>query len=60
MKISVKIVKLTCQVISKYRNSHMNRKLTIRGFYKNQNYQISLCILGVIALESQRPNSDCL
>ena len=32
MKISVKIMKLTNQMISKSRNSHINRKLTIRGF----------------------------
>ena len=29
----------------------MNRKLTIRGFQRNQNYEISPCILGVIALK---------
>ena len=30
MKISVKIMKLTDQIISKSRNSHMNKNLTIR------------------------------
>ena len=46
MKISVKIVKMTYQRIFKYSNSHMNRKLAIH--------------IGVIALESQRPNSEQL
>ena len=49
MKISVKIMKLTNQMIFKSCNSHMNRKLTIRGFQSDQNCQISPCILGVIA-----------
>ena len=35
----------------------MNRNLTIRWFQRNQNYQISPCILGVIVLKSQRLNS---
>ena len=38
-KILVKILKLTNQMISKSRNSHMNRKLTIRGFQRDQNEQ---------------------
>ena len=58
MKISVKIIKLTYQMISKSRKSYMNRKLKIRGFQRNQNYKFPPCILGVIALKSQRPNSD--
>ena len=52
IKISIKIVKLTYQMISK----SLNRKLTIKGFQRNQKYQISSYILGVIVLKSQRPN----
>ena len=58
MKILVKIMKMTNQMISKSRNSHMNTKLTIRGFERDQNCQILPCKLGVIVLESQCPNSD--
>ena len=42
IKISVKIIKLTNQMISKSSNSHMNRNLLIRGLQRNQNYQIYL------------------
>ena len=52
IKISIKIVKLTYQMISK----SLNRKLTIKGFQRNQKYQISSYILGVIVLKSQHPN----
>ena len=52
MKISVKIIKLTGQMISKSRKSPMNRNLMIRGFQRNQNYLISSFILGVIAPKS--------
>ena len=45
-------------MISKSNNLNSNRKLTIRRFQRNQNYQISPYILGVIALKSQHPNSD--
>ena len=58
MKTSVKIMQLTNQIISKSWNSHMNIKLTIRGFQRDHNFLISPCILRVIAPTSQRPNSD--
>ena len=49
IKISVKIIKLTNQMISKSRNLYMNRMLMILRFQRNQNYHISPCIVGVIA-----------
>ena len=55
MKILVKIDKLTDQMISKSNNSHMNRNIKIE---RNKNYQISHCILRVIAFERHCPNSD--
>ena len=45
-------------MIFKYKKSFMDRKLKIRGFQTYQNYSISPFIFGVIALASQRPNSD--
>ena len=40
---SVNIIKLTNQMISNSRNSHMNRKLTIREFQRDQNFWIPPC-----------------
>ena len=53
MNTSVKILKLTNQVISKSWNSNMNRKIKTRGFQRDQNCLISPCILRVIAPASQ-------
>ena len=44
MNTSLKIIKLANQMIYKSFNSHMNRKLMIRGFQRDQKFQISLCI----------------
>ena len=49
---------MTNQKIAKYWNSHMNGNLTTRGFQRDQNYQISPCILKVIAPANQCPNWD--
>ena len=55
MKTSVKIMKLTNQMISKSYNSYININLTIRRFQRDKNYQISPYILRVIAPASQLP-----
>ena len=52
VKVSVKILELTSQMVSKYEKSPIHRKLTIRGLQRHQNCQISPSIFVVIALES--------
>ena len=37
---------------------HVNRKIIIRGFQKDQNCRILPCIFRVVVPVSQRPNSD--
>ena len=58
MNTSEKMFKLTNQMISKSLYWYINRKLTIRGFQKDQNCQISIYILKLIDPASQCPNSD--
>ena len=58
MKIFIKIMKLTNQMISISSNSHMSWKLMTRGFQRYPNFWISPGKLGVIAFESQHPNSN--
>ena len=55
---SEKIFKLTGQMLSKSWNLYINRKLSTRGFQRDQNYQIPIYILKLIDPESQRPNTD--
>ena len=58
MNTSEKIFKLTYQLISKSAYLYINRKLTTREFQRDKNWQIPICILGVIDPASQCPNSD--
>ena len=56
--VSVKILQLTCQTVSKSNKSPMHIRLMIRGLKRHQNWQISSSRFVVIALESWRPNSN--